>query len=212
MTCRAALWTLLVLLGGCAAQRSGAVASTNTPQVPSPGTSSPPAATADPQPDAPNDEPTDTPEPFDEPESVDVVRPRTDADDDAPLDYSYSPPLDKFSRPPPDVQITELTAQGGLDDSVVLEVVKTNFYYMHYCYNQALARNPDQSGDLVISYVISSSGAVTKAKGIKSSLRNKNLVRCAVKASELWAYPEPEDGRAVEVRLSVSFSSPKSDV
>ena len=88
--------------------------------------------------------------------------------------------------------------QGTLDRDAIREVVRANIDEIRGCYNEALARDAEAQGRVVIDFTIAEDGAVTGAKVAESSMRDAEAPACMRDKIAGWAFPQPSGG-AVQV-------------
>jgi TonB family protein len=62
------------------------------------------------------------------------------------------------------------------------------------CYQEALERDPNIKGDVVISWAITLDGKVADVSIASTNLGSRRLERCMVKAIEGWMFPPPSGG------------------
>ncbi|HEY0133910.1 MAG TPA: AgmX/PglI C-terminal domain-containing protein [Nannocystis sp.] len=89
-------------------------------------------------------------------------------------------------------------AEGQLDKDQISGVVKAHISEIRACYNQALSKDPQASGKIVIDFTIGDKGTVTKTAVAESSMKDAAVPTCMSAAIEGWLFPKP-DGGSVEV-------------
>lgn len=110
----------------------------------------------------------------------------------------------------PNVEVgnaSETIIMGGLDKSVIDEVVRRHMPQISNCYRKGLnASKGDFSGRVLSRWVISGAGRVTNAGVESSSLGNSEVERCLVGVIQRMIFPEPLGGGVVEVSYPFSFA------
>jgi len=96
---------------------------------------------------------------------------------------------------------------GSLDDAVVRRVAGENRADLTRCYQMGLADDRALSGQVNIRFSIAPTGGVRAALLTNSTLENDDVETCILKEIELWVFPTPEDGDAVEVEYPFDFSN-----
>lgn len=95
------------------------------------------------------------------------------------------------------------TEDGGLDMSLVADVVNKNLGQVRFCYEQGLQASPGISGRVAVNWTIGANGTV-RAIGIKNSTLHSNPVEnCIIKKMKAWHFPLPKGG--VDVKVSYPF-------
>lgn len=95
---------------------------------------------------------------------------------------------------------------GGLDKSVIDEIVKRHMPQISYCYKKELNGATGLQGRVLARWVISGSGRVSQAGVESTSLGNANVERCLVGVIKSMIFPEPLGGGIVEVSYPFSFT------
>lgn len=93
----------------------------------------------------------------------------------------------------------EATVDGGLDSSLIADVVRRNLGQIRFCYEQGLQLNSALSGRVAVNWVIDGSGAVKIAKVKNTSLNNKTVEDCILRRLRTWKFPIPEGNQDVPV-------------
>ena len=75
-----------------------------------------------------------------------------------------------------------------------------------YCYEKELARNPELSGKVNLSWRIGLSGKVVKVIVESSTLGNKSVEGCMKRQVKRWAFPKPEGGMC-QIKYPFVFSA-----
>lgn len=102
---------------------------------------------------------------------------------------------------------TETIIMGGLDKSVIDEIIKRHMAQIRYCYSKELdASKGNLSGRILTRFVISGSGTVTQSGVESSSIGNANVEKCLTGVLKRIVFPEPVGGSIVEVSYPFSFT------
>ncbi len=82
---------------------------------------------------------------------------------------------------------------GFCKEADILRVVRARQKGITYCYERELARNPELTGTLTMSWRIMLDGKVGKVL-VEQSLGNKSLEGCVKRSIARWSFPKPEGG------------------
>lgn len=93
----------------------------------------------------------------------------------------------------------EATVDGGLDSSLIADVVRRNLGQIRFCYEQGLQLNSSLSGRVNVNWVIDGSGRVKIANVKNTSLNNKTVEDCILRRLRTWKFPIPEGNQEVPV-------------
>jgi TonB family protein len=104
------------------------------------------------------------------------------------------------------VQTGTPKVRGQLSKELIDKEVRRHRPQIGFCYNKELTRNPNLSGKVSLSWIISLDGSVKSAKVKSSSLGNSNAESCMVRALQNWRFPKPEGG-VVEVEYPFVFDA-----
>ena len=72
---------------------------------------------------------------------------------------------------------------------------------------QELSSNAALAGSIVIMWLISPQGAVTKAFVKESTLKNSNVENCIKNSILNWRFPTPKGGGLVTVEYHIEFGT-----
>lgn len=97
------------------------------------------------------------------------------------------------------------TVDGGLDKRIVQRVTRQNRREVLNCYEQRVREEPDLSGEVIIKWVIATTGDVISAEISESELDDEAVEDCITSRIERWAFPEPDGGEIVEVNYPFEF-------
>lgn len=104
------------------------------------------------------------------------------------------------------VQTGTPKVRGQLSKELIDKEVRRHRPQIGFCYNKELTRNPNLTGKVTLSWIISLDGSVKSAKVRSSSLGNSNAESCMVRALQNWRFPKPEGG-VVEVEYPFVFDA-----
>ncbi len=99
----------------------------------------------------------------------------------------------------PRVRTGNADVRGSLSREVIRRVIQRHINEVRFCYEQELNQSPDLMGRVMISFIISPSGAVQSAAVGQSSLGNARVEGCMVQAVRRWMFPAPDGGGVVGV-------------
>jgi TonB family protein len=122
----------------------------------------------------------------------------------APIDPSSIPGLDPVVTP------DSAEVRGSLDREVIRRVIRRHIGAVQRCYEQGLAADPTLAGRVVVSFIISPTGAVPAATVSESSLsgpRSEAVTACIVTQVRTWTFPAPDGGGTVSVNYPFVFTS-----
>lgn len=94
---------------------------------------------------------------------------------------------------------------GALDKSLIDPVVKRHMNQIRYCYQRGLTSNPGLGGKIVVKFVISKDGSVSKASTKSSTMGNKSVEGCINSRFQRFKFPEPKGGGIVIVSYPFVF-------
>lgn len=105
----------------------------------------------------------------------------------------------------PGVSIGDPTIMGSLGKDVVKKVAQGNLRQIRFCYEEALAKEPNIAGNLVVKFVISGSGSVATAQVAQKTISSADLETCTAGRVRTWEFPKPKGGGVVIVTLPFDF-------
>lgn len=94
---------------------------------------------------------------------------------------------------------TEATTEGGLDMSLISDVVRRNLGQIRFCYEQGLQGDASLAGRVGVHFVINANGQVSTADVASSTLNSKSVEDCIVMRVKSWRFPIPSNGQLVKV-------------
>jgi TonB family protein len=92
---------------------------------------------------------------------------------------------------PEDIRRTVAARQGGVS----------------YCYEKALAADPDLGGKVTLNWRIDPEGKAVGVRVAHSTLNSREVEGCIVRAAERWTFPKPEGGQCA-VTFPFVFNAP----
>ena len=95
-------------------------------------------------------------------------------------------------------------AEGTLDRTQIREVVIAHIGELRGCYNQALGRDPNAQGKVVLDFTIGREGAVIRSEVASSDVGDPQMNECLRVAVGGWTFPTP-DGGVVQVNYPFTF-------
>jgi len=101
----------------------------------------------------------------------------------------------------------EIEIRGGLDASIIQQIVEERLSEVRYCYENALLSNPNLSGKVETSWTIQADGNVSNLVSRSEDVMASNLHNCIKERIVLWKFPQPKGGGVVHVKYPFVFSS-----
>jgi hypothetical protein len=95
---------------------------------------------------------------------------------------------------------------GALGKAEIDAVIKRNLSSIRYCYERQLSRAPNLAGKVSIKFVISKSGAVSRAVIDSSTVNDDALENCLQSRFLQMTFPEPKGGGIVIVNYPFLFA------
>ncbi|HEY0134418.1 MAG TPA: TonB family protein, partial [Nannocystis sp.] len=97
----------------------------------------------------------------------------------------------------PTVRQAKAEVQGSLDKEIIRRIVRAHINEVRYCYNQALARDPNAKGRVAITFTVAADGKVLKAEVSESTMADAAVGTCVATAVKTWTFPKPDGGASV---------------
>jgi len=94
----------------------------------------------------------------------------------------------------PTVRQAKAVVQGSLDRDIIRRIVRAHINEVRYCYNQALANDPNAKGRVSVQFTIDVTGKITAATVTESTLADAAVGLCIAKAVKGWTFPKPVGG------------------
>lgn len=101
----------------------------------------------------------------------------------------------------------EIEIRGGLDASIIQQIVEERLSEVRYCYENALLSNPNLSGKVETSWTIQADGTVSNLASQSGDAMASSLHNCIKERIVLWKFPQPKGGGVVHVKYPFVFSS-----
>ena len=100
------------------------------------------------------------------------------------------------------VELTEISATGGLSKEDIQRVIKQQIPSIERCYQKALEKKLNIQGEAAFQLVIDSRGQVIKVSLVSSKLKDKNLEQCIIRKIKEVTFPGPEGTDKATVNVS----------
>lgn len=97
----------------------------------------------------------------------------------------------------PRIRSPEAAITGSLSKETVRRTIGLHIPEVRHCYTQALTSRPELQGRVVVQFVISPSGAVTKAVVKESSLDDPKTAQCIADVVNRIDFPAPQGGLVI---------------
>ena len=101
--------------------------------------------------------------------------------------------------PVPRVRSGAAMVTGNLSKEVIRRMVRRHLNEVKFCYERELADNPQLEGRVIVKFVISASGRVSRATLESTTLNDDIAETCIANAVQRWVFPRPKDGSVVVV-------------
>ena len=114
--------------------------------------------------------------------------------------------------PEPKIKFYSPEVTGSLDKRIIAMIVrKQHRTQLQACYKQELSKTKDLEGKVTITWIINKNGLISSPVKLKeSTLNNKNMESCLIKAVKTWGFPASKDGNMTSVEFPIEFKLPKS--
>lgn len=100
----------------------------------------------------------------------------------------------------------EVIAGGGLDQSLIWDVIRKNQGQIRFCYEQGLQSDPNLKGRITTDFSIGANGQVTTFKIANSTINSKIVEDCVALRVKTWKFPLPEGGKTVSVKVPFNLN------
>ena len=107
----------------------------------------------------------------------------------------------------PQVKMKNPEVTGALDKRIIQKVVRQHSGELRACYEKELNKIKGLNGRVVVVWLISPQGAVTKALVKESTIKNKNVENCVVNSIKFWRFPAPKGGGIVQIEYPFVFEA-----
>lgn len=100
------------------------------------------------------------------------------------------------------------TVVGGLDRSVIADVIRRHQNQIRFCYERELQKNPSLEGKVAVQFTIDGTGSVAQVLIQEDTVGSNGAVgRCINQRIRRWRFPEPKGGGEVIVSYPWIFRS-----
>ena len=103
---------------------------------------------------------------------------------------------------PPDGFMGRPTTEGDLDKAIIKRYIKRSIDKIGYCYEKQLLANPNQGGEISISFYIDPNGIVKSSAGKGFS---NEVAGCVSNVIAQISFPKPQNGGGVQVNYPFTF-------
>ena len=119
----------------------------------------------------------------------------------------WAGPSTMTSPKPPSLRMGATTVTGRLPPEVIQRIVRQNFGRFRLCYETGLKSDPALEGKVAVRFVIDADGGVSSAaQDPSTTLADKTVVSCVVRAFSTMSFPKPEGGGIVTVVYPITFN------
>lgn len=84
-----------------------------------------------------------------------------------------------------------------LDRKVIEQTIENHFDEVTTCYEEGLGRNAEMAGTVTVRLAIGKAGEVATATVAETTLKDKPVEECIVKAVKTWKFPKPKGSGTV---------------
>jgi MYXO-CTERM domain-containing protein len=106
----------------------------------------------------------------------------------------------------PSLRQGQTVVTGRLPPEVIQRIARQNFGRFRLCYESGLRKNPTLAGRVTTKLEIDGTGAVTSATDAGSTVPDKDVVDCVVRAFKTLTFPEPEGKSKVTVVYPIELA------
>ena len=117
----------------------------------------------------------------------------------------YAADLGKKGEAKPAVKMKNPEVTGSLDKRIIQKVVRQHSGELRACYEKELAKVKGLNGRVVVVWIISPQGVVSKALVKESTIKNKAVEDCVVNSIKFWRFPVPKGGGMVQIEYPFVF-------
>jgi TonB family protein len=110
---------------------------------------------------------------------------------------------------PPTEPVKPGIIRGSLSKALIRQVIHGQIAMIEQCAD-AYAR-PGGHGLIAVEFIIGTTGEITDAKIVESTLANERLEKCILAAPQYWHFPPPDGGGIVIVTYPFEISMPAED-
>jgi hypothetical protein len=106
---------------------------------------------------------------------------------------------------PPQIRLGATKVSGRLNPELIRKTVREAYASLRLCFEDGLRRNPQLTGSLLASFVISRDGTVGSAFDAGSDLPDPEVIQCVLAAIQALRFPQPDAG-IVEVSYPITLT------
>lgn len=117
----------------------------------------------------------------------------------------YNANLGAKGEAKPKLSMKNPEVTGSLDKRIIQKVVRQHAGELRACYEKEVAKIKGLNGRIVIVWLISPQGAVTKALVKETTMKNKNVENCIINSIKFWRFPAPKGGGMVQIEYPFVF-------
>ncbi|MBX3270936.1 MAG: AgmX/PglI C-terminal domain-containing protein [Sandaracinaceae bacterium] len=107
----------------------------------------------------------------------------------------------------PRIRTGNADVRGSLSREVIRRVIQRHINEVRFCYEQELSQRPDLEGRVMVSFIISPTGAVQAASVGSTTINNARVEGCITTAVRRWTFPAPDGGGVVGVNYPFVLTS-----
>ncbi|MFO0686690.1 MAG: AgmX/PglI C-terminal domain-containing protein [Sandaracinus sp.] len=107
----------------------------------------------------------------------------------------------------PHIGTGEAEVRGALSREAIRRTIRRHINEVRFCYEQQLSQRPDLAGRVTVSFIISSTGAVSSSGMQSTTLNNAAVESCIVSSVRRWTFPAPDGGGVVGVNYPFVLDS-----
>ncbi len=98
-----------------------------------------------------------------------------------------------------------LSSEDGLTRLEVQAVIRANLGQVRYCYEKLLMQKPNTAGKVLVSFKVLGTGRVDNAAIAESTIAEQGLSECLKSKISRWRFPQPRQGKTVDVKYPFTF-------
>lgn len=109
------------------------------------------------------------------------------------------------------VDTANSTVQGACERTVIGREVGKHATEVKACYEKELAKDPNLSGKVIVTFTIDATGLVEDAQVSQSTLNNASAESCIANRVRRWKFPEPKGGGVCVINFPWVFKAAGSE-
>ena len=121
---------------------------------------------------------------------------------DAPLE----PHPQVGSAPGAITKLGTVEVKSGLSPEQINRVVARRLPRIHACYTQALKKNADRGGKIILTWQVAPDGRAGDIGVLSSSVLDADMEGCVKHALRKLDHPQPADGKKAAITCPITFS------